>query len=229
MEEKKKIKYFIDFDDTLFNRTLYGRRLFALLEMLGFTQDESLKAYTAVYDAGYKGIMAHLDKLAELYPDKLDQKRLVKAKAGVFDYLHKDLNKYLFPQAAEFLSGIDQDKYDIYLITVGGTDFQRAKVEDSGTANFFSDDHVIYTGSTSKEDALARYVEAGEHFILLDDKQATLNRVKDKFPDSLVLQAGGGELLRYLDPEPSLQREGGNMDIPSEPTEATESYGSHPR
>lgn len=215
MEEKKKIKYFIDFDDTIFNTNLFGHRLFAFLKALGFSEDERIGSYTAVYDAGYAGIMAHLDKLAELHPNKLSPEDLEKAKAGVGEYLQNSLDKYLFPQTLEFLCNIDKEKYDIYLITVGNTDFQKAKVEGSEVANYFDPSHIIYTDTIDKDEVLSEYVGKDEHFILLDDKQRTLDKIKEKFLSSLVVQANGGELLKHIDPEASLSFEGQEIAVES--------------
>lgn len=221
-EGQKKTKLFIDFDDTLFNRNLFARRLFDILGRFQLTEVEKMESYKAVYKAGYAGILPHLEKLAELYPGKVSQEKFEEAKKGAMEFLSgNNLRQYLFPEAEKFLAGIDREKYDVFLITVGGVEFQKAKVEGSGVAKFFDSAHLIYTDAIGKDEALSQLVGKDEEFVLLDDKQSTLDTVKEKFPNSVVVQAGGGDLLRHLDPEASVNKESSEATISDQPEDKT--------
>ncbi len=187
-----KTKLFIDFDDTLFDGQKFKKDLFQIFYDLGFSEQEIKASYDAVYDSennGYAGVEAQLQYLNENVrnfdlPDALQ-------KAWT---LLKDLKAYLFPETVSFLNQIDRDKYDVHILTVGGKDFQKTKVRNSGLEEIIGEDNCHYTVD-GKHLALSGLVGDNEHFILLEDKDSTIKEVSEKYPEATALKAEGGELL----------------------------------
>jgi FMN phosphatase YigB (HAD superfamily) len=188
----KKIKYFIDFDDTLFDRNKFRNDLFSLIENLGFSRKELESSYIAVYRDGYMGIWSQLNYLNENVK-KFD---LQGAKIKVDKFLN-ETNRYLYKDSVAFLKEINRNKYQVELLTVGGLKFQKEKVENSGIVPFF--DKCNFT-TLKKYKALKNLVRDNEKFILIDDKESETKNVALNYPNAIVIKTGHGHLLDHLDP-----------------------------
>lgn len=189
---KMKTKLFIDFDDTLFDGQKFKKDLFQIFYDLGFSEKEIKDSYDAVYDKennGYAGVEAQLQ-----YLDKSVKKFDLPAALQKAWNLLKNLEGYLFLETISFLNRIDRDKYDVQILTVGGKDFQRTKVRNSGIEEIVGEDNCHYTVD-GKHLALSNLVKDDEHFILLEDKDGTIKEVNEKYPDATVLKAKEGNLL----------------------------------
>lgn len=185
-----KTKLFIDFDDTLFDRDTFRKRLISLIKKQGFSDKEVEDGYKAVYkNNGYDGVWAHLEHLHKnVRPIALD-----KASSDI-ESLFCEAKTLLLPEALKFLRSLDRKKYEINLITVGGLEFQKKKVSACGIESLF--DNCYFT-TDEKAEALAELV-GDDFFILLEDKDETIKSVKERFPKTLVIKAEKGKLLDNL-------------------------------
>jgi len=190
----ERIKYFIDFDDVLFDRKRFTSKLFSILKKNGFSDDEIESSYRAVYQDGYEGIAAQIDYLNE-YVRSFD---INSANLEAIRLL-TNLKDYVYDEAKPFLQKIDRSFYFPVLITVGGVGFQRAKVQGSGIEEIFGSNNCIYTFE-DKDIALLRCLPETEKFVFLDDKIRTLEKVSKTFPNAIVIKTKDGDLLKYSDP-----------------------------
>jgi len=187
-----KIKLFIDFDDTLFDRGRFVPDMFSIIKKYGFDDAEIEGSYKIVYSDGYDGIWSHLDYLHK-------NVRTFDL-AGATEEIERFLDTapgYLFPEAVPFLEKVDRDKYDVRLLTVGGLEFQKLKVSKSGIEKCFDQCHY---SPVNKAAALKNLVSEGETFVLLDDKDRETLAVREAYPKSLAIQIEKGRLLGFLDP-----------------------------
>ncbi|HOX41520.1 MAG TPA: hypothetical protein PK263_04980 [bacterium] len=202
-----KIKYFIDFDDTLFNRNKFWNALIEIMSKYGL--EEEFKAtykHPELYrNGGYEGAKPHL-MLLKKQREELGGDITVFEKIGEeIEALFERAPEFLYPEAIAFLQAIDRNKYDVKILTVGGKEFQRSKVKGSGIEELVGEANVIYT-TQSKDAALAgsgqdsKLVEPDEQFILLEDKQETIDAVRASFPNANVVRAVNGSLMEHLDP-----------------------------
>lgn len=186
------IKYFIDFDDTIFDRSKFVADMFNIVKRYGFTDLELKNSYRKVYNDGYEGIWAHLEHLHS-------EERIfdVKSCKKEVNLLLKDTSKYLFVGVKSFLSKIDRNIYDPQILTVGGVQFQKEKVEGAGIRHFFSKCNFI---TTKKAIALEYLVDKDEVFVLLDDKAAELKFTREKFPRAILINSSKKNFLEYINP-----------------------------
>lgn len=186
-----KTKLFIDFDDTLFDRDTFKERLVSLIKKQGFSDEEVEAGYREVYkNNGYEGVWAHLEYLHQnVRPIDMD-----KAKLDIND-LFSGAKELLFSDVLKFLNSLDKKKYEINLITVGGLEFQRKKVSACEIEPLF--DNCYFT-TEEKSEALADLVGDDESFVLLEDKDETIESVKKIFPKAMVLKAEKDNLLKNL-------------------------------
>ena len=124
---------------------------------------------------------------------------MVKAEEAIA-VLMQDLKSYLFPGSIQFIESINRQKYDLFLITVGGIEFQQEKVRNSGIEELIGESNCIYT-TEAKEDALHEYINQEELFYLLEDKAETIRKVQQAYPNAVVFEAANGDIKEYNDPE----------------------------
>lgn len=186
-----KTKIFIDFDDTLFDRGRFVPDLFGIIEKFGFTDDEIISSYQMVYHDGYDGVWAHMKFLH----DKVRPFDLSLAETKMKEFLDRT-SSYLFPEAMSFLQGINKNFFDIQLLTVGGINFQKMKIEGAGISKFF--DYCNYT-TKNKAATLNSLVSTDDFFILVEDKDREIKEVNKKFPYAMTIQVRDGKLLKNLE------------------------------
>jgi hypothetical protein len=173
----------------------------------GLTDEELEDSYRAVYTDGYAGPLAQLAYINE----NIKPINLAISKQKIDGFL-SDAGKYLYPNAIEFLESIDRSKYCPRLITVGGVEFQKAKVCNSGIEQYF--DECCYT-TENKAQALKSLVSPDESFILIDDKDRELSAVAESFENATVVKAEPEKLSELI--EGSINNNGeGNPSIESE-------------
>jgi FMN phosphatase YigB (HAD superfamily) len=197
-----KTKLFIDFDGTLLNTEKSKELTFDIFIKAGFTNDEILAAYQAeCLDYKY----SIYDLIKRLYSIKKFNLPLYEAR---IENIHKQFPKFLFPDAVDFLKGIDRDKYEVVLLSMGDKIYQKFKVESAGITNFF--DKVYFT-DIQKWVYLQKLVKEKERFILIDDRSDTIFNVAKKFPKCLALEI----IRKYSDDDDPMRakKEMGNVEI----------------
>lgn len=197
---------FIDFDDTLFDRNAFRRGLFEVMGSLGLSDEELETSYRAVYSDGYAGPLAQLAYINE----NIKSIDLAVSKQKIDGFL-SSAGKYLYPNSIEFLQSIDRTKYCPMLLTVGGIEFQQAKVSNSGIEQYF--DECYYT-TENKAQTLKNLVGSDEKFILIDDKDRELSAVVENFENAIVVKAEPEKLSEFAEGNINIYREG---DLPGGP------------
>lgn len=193
------MKIFIDFDDTIFDRERFAADLFEIFQRPGidkdvprlFSDDEVNQSYRAVYTAGYAGPEAQLRYMKQNYPDRdFDLDAALKQVSSLLERVKEGC---IFPNAIEYIRSAKSRGDEVFLITVGGVDFQRSKVKISGVEELIGEDHCIYT-TEPKEIALREYVDSDEEFILVEDKDDTIRGVSGSFQSARFVKAIRGRL-----------------------------------
>lgn len=175
----KKIKVFIDFDSTLFDRSTFKKALFEIIRQAGFSDDELEKSYRTVYGEYDYTPWKHLEALKKI--KRFNESVLVKK----IDKLFASAKKLLFPDSLAFLKNIDRSKFEINLITQGNKKFQKEKVKSSGIEDLFDN---IYYITEEKWHYLKRLVDRFEKFFLIDDREDTTDEVAKKFPEAITIE-----------------------------------------
>ncbi len=192
-----KPKVFIDFDDTLFDRSRFTQEYYRLMVGLtGATLDEVREAYhhPEVYSKGFHGPRKHLQKMAEAHDFDMEEA------ANQMEKLLEDTSEYVFPEAQNFLASMS-GKFDLILMTVGERSFQESKVKNSGLVNYFSE-QIYINPDEYKAIHIKNHLQKGEQFYLIDDKKAELDALNEVFgdktaADSCILVQGGNYLPVY--------------------------------
>ncbi|MBI2108849.1 MAG: hypothetical protein HYT93_01525 [Parcubacteria group bacterium] len=92
---------------------------------------------------------------------------------------HGKAGMFLFPDTVDFLKNHSQHR--LILVTFGDKKYQKAKVQQSGILNLFSES--IFTGTEMKGDIIKRiFKHAEEKIIFLDDDFAQLQNMKKQCP-----------------------------------------------
>jgi len=175
----KKVRLFIDFDNTLFDRSAFIHDFFGLIKSFGVSDSEIEISYKAVYKNGYLGIKSHLEYINSHIRNINSQLVLEK-----YEEFMKNADRYLYGYTIPFLKSVSRDKYSIELLTVGGVDFQKKKVMCCGLDKYF--DKCNYT-TEEKAFALKELIDKDEYFILIDDKESERESVKKAFINSVVI------------------------------------------
>jgi len=174
-----KTKLFIDFDGTMFNTASFKSVMFDIFLKLGFNLTDIQNTYMAeCMDYKYH-VERNLERLMKI---KSVDENEAKEKIGMM--FHK-IPDYIFDDTVEVLKSIDQNKYELNLLTLGDEDFQRKKVDASFLGKYFDN---IYFATDQKWDYLKKLVDENEFFVLVDDRGDTVENIKKNFPKSLPIE-----------------------------------------
>jgi len=201
-----KPKIFVDFDDTLFDKQKFWPDLVEIFKRPGldkngpalFTDEEISVSYKAVYTDGYAGAEAQLIYMHNTYPEKKFD--LEAALAELSQLMSEIKDKYLFPGAIEYIEEL-KENYDVYLITVGGLEFQKAKVKNSGIEELVGEDHCLYTEGSKEQKLLDEKIQSEDEFTLVEDKKKTIRSVYATFPNAKFVLAGQGQFREIPEEE----------------------------
>jgi len=177
----QKIKFFIDFDNTLFDPRPLKKAIFDVFESAGFAKDE--------VSSSYKEVCRLFDNN---YSPERQAKFLFETRSFDEDYALKKINKavrecsgYLFSDSIDFLAGLDHEKFEIMLLSYGDKKFQSDKVKCCGVEKYFN---KLYFCQEEKWIFLKKLVEPGERFIIIDDRGDALDNIAKEFNNSLTIQ-----------------------------------------
>lgn len=193
-----KTKIFIDFDNTIFDTEKFRQKIFKVFDEVGCslsTVDEEYKiAYSDYHYSPYK----HMNLLAERTNfDTTETKYLL-------DQIFREVSDCIFPDAVDFLRSIDHQTFEFNLLSMGDTEFQSLKINNSDVQKHFSH---IYITDKQKWDYLSNLISHREPFIFIDDRADTVNHVGEHFPRSLAIEIN-------------------RINIPSDPLEPKVQYGN---
>lgn len=170
-----KTKIFIDLDSTLFNTTEVKKQMFVTLETRGFLMEQILETYSQGYnESGFtiNDFLSRLNKIKSFDISSTKQKILA---------IHKKVG--LYSDSLDFLKNIDRSKYEVNLLTFGNPSHQKYKVKISALEQYF--DNLYYT-EVYKTEYLSKFIDAYEHFILIDDMPEVVLDIAKNFPKAKV-------------------------------------------
>jgi FMN phosphatase YigB (HAD superfamily) len=174
------MKIFIDFDDVLFNtkkfRTDYlnifkkygiSKRVFEVCYYSATESKKNIRQYNPV---------DHIERVAKL--NSIDLPALQK---DVTNFV-KDTSEYIFNDVGSFLGGFK--KRDLIIASFSKTNFQKAKIANSGIAENF---HKVEIVNELKSTAIGNFIKSKEILVdmnvyFIDDRVEQLMDVKKNFP-----------------------------------------------
>ncbi|EKE11173.1 MAG: hypothetical protein ACD_15C00133G0024 [uncultured bacterium] len=132
------MKIFIDFDDVLFNTKRFKEDYFKIFKKKGVSKKIFKECYFDPLDnrdiKNYDP-MSHIKRVCERI--KIDVDALEKE----IENFTADTGKYVFSDVAEFLDKFEKKELDIISFSI--TNFQKAKVYNSGLTKFFSKVKIV--------------------------------------------------------------------------------------
>lgn len=171
----------IDFDDTLFNTTVLRNDIKDELRRLGIGPDLFERTYQKIKDLHGYNLYLHLMLLASDY--NLD---MIKAKKS-FDGIMKQLNRYLFDDATQFLSKLKDRGHFSVIYTYGNKIFQQDKLKACDMDDQVDD--VFITPKENKLDLFFDYYNKDlDKILFIDNNPDILMNVNTLFPQIEVVQ-----------------------------------------
>lgn len=182
------MKYIFDFDDVLFHTTKHRKEhMFPLLEKAGISSNSINEYYQKTRLEGF----SLKDTISYFLPHKKsDHEKLYSA---IMDEGKNFINKDLFEVVKKL------GKENCFLITHGGDEFQKDKMNRAGATSLFSE-IIILVGS--KKEAVERICEKykEEEVIFIDDKPQYFEDLDFKKYPNLKTILYTGQDLSYLSP-----------------------------
>ncbi|MCL5410372.1 MAG: HAD hydrolase-like protein [Patescibacteria group bacterium] len=187
-----KTKIFIDFDNTLYDTRFLKKDLFEVLQSQGFSKEEVLAAYKKATSNYNYSPTNHLEELLKIKSFN------TKATAAIIESLYLDAPEHLFKDSVSFLKSLDRKKFEVDLLTLGDTDFQKRKVEASGITKYFDN---IYYCEEQKWIFLKTLVKPNERFYVIDDRGDALFEISKDFKLCYTI-----EINRTAEPLDSMEK-----------------------
>lgn len=168
------MKIFIDFDNVMFDTEKFKSDLAKIFLKNGISKKEFADSYLSFKTArkAYEP-REHIKILTGGDDDKARRLFLY------FKNLMKNLEKYVFQDAIEFLKS--HSKKILYLISYGNKKFQKEKINKSGIAPYFKN-IIITRGNKAKE--IRKIIKSdkfkkNETVIFIDDKPKHIKEIKE--------------------------------------------------
>lgn len=169
------MKIFLDFDDTLFDTTRtpgkFWEDLVVIIEGGGWKREEIEETAESFSGSAFdRGMLYHYRSHMELLEKKYPHGKLNKTLLRIQGFM-ENLEGYLFLDAVPFFNQMRRE--DVFIITYGDEDFQKAKIIGSGIDRLVTD--ILVTQGESKIAMILRYVEEkkipkNEKIVFIDDK-----------------------------------------------------------
>lgn len=174
-----KIKLFIDFDNTLYDSRFLKKDLFEILQNQGFSEEEVLRAYEKASSNYQYSPTNHLEELLKIKSFN------VKVTGAIIESLYLNAPEHLFKDSIRFLKSLDRKKFEVDLLTLGDTKFQKRKVEASGIVKYFDN---IYYCKKQKWIFLKTLVKPSEKFYLIDDRGDALFNISKDYKECVPIE-----------------------------------------
>jgi hypothetical protein len=174
-----KKKLFIDFDGTLFDTRCFKKGIFDVFKSLDFTEDQVLLTYKKACEDYLYSPVEHLEGLQKI--KKIDAKAVL----SKVEELYEEVPSFLFEDSLGFLDGLNREKYEVILLTLGDEEFQKKKVGSSGVSEYFD---KIYYCMDQKWIFLKSVVEIDEKFYIIDDRGDALFKILQDFTNSTPIE-----------------------------------------
>lgn len=124
------MKYYIDFDNTLFDTQLFNKDLLSLLSKYDIDENKIKDCHAKYFD---NGLFNPLKVISKILEDDFN-KEIVINEVNLF---LQDLSKYVYSDSFEFLKYLKENKFDYSMLTYGDPEFQREKIKNSHINEYF--------------------------------------------------------------------------------------------
>jgi phosphoglycolate phosphatase-like HAD superfamily hydrolase len=176
------MKIFFDFDDVLFNTGAFVDETRKVFERYGVSEELYRETYVSSRQLGNDflkvyGLDIHLDMLRDIVPG-FDAEAVRK---GVMEEL-SDTRAYVFPDVGPLLETLRSEGAELYVVSFGRPEFQRAKIGNSGLEKYLQG---VMAGLEEKSGMLEKVLGAdgeNEPVWFVDDQPKFIQEVKLRFP-----------------------------------------------
>lgn len=179
------MKIFLDFDDVLFETKKFKEDYFKLFERHKISREVFDECY---YDHEQKSKnvraydpMKHIGRICERAQVDISK---IKPQIEMFT---KDTSRYVFSDVENFLKNFKRN--ELYIISYSLTNFQQAKIFNSGIAQLFERVEIV---SESKAKAIEKnisqnIIDSRDKIYFVDDRIEHIEIVKSKYPKCITI------------------------------------------
>ena len=125
------MKYYIDFDNTLFDTESFYNDLLQVVNEYGINHKKINDYYNQKLSHSLFNPINIINKLIEKHKLKYEIKQEL-------DLFFQDLSKYLYNDTIDFLEYLIKNNYEINLLTYGDFDYQQEKINKSKIKDYFN-------------------------------------------------------------------------------------------
>lgn len=168
---KRKLILF-DWDDTLFSKVEYKKRLRNnLARICEVSEEEIFKFEEKFFENLKRSDDFQIKKFVESFSEKFDKKIELK------DFSSDNLKIYsgaLFTKTISVLEKL-KDNFDLGIYSQGFVDLQKIKIRSSGVDNFFEKEFVYIDRNKLRADFVSKLPDGA---IIVDDKKEVVEKLK---------------------------------------------------
>lgn len=168
---KRKLILF-DWDDTLFSKVEYKKRLRSnLAKICGVSEEEIFKFEEKYFENLKRSDDFQIKNFVESFSEKFDKKIELK------DFSSDNLKIYsgaLFTKTISVLEKL-KDNFDLGIYSQGFVSLQKIKIRSSGVDNFFEKEFVYIDRNKLRADFVSKLPDEA---IIVDDKKEVMEKLK---------------------------------------------------
>lgn len=185
---KEKItRVVFDFDNTLFDTERRKQLLYEMAMLHGYSKEEGKKMYDEARVVGEKiviSLSSYISILQEYVTRDKKQFRAVDVSNLIQKMHHGD---GLLSGAKKLLFWCKSLPVEMYLLSLGVRGWQEEKVAQAGIADFFGDEHIVYTDKVDNGKIKSLRMLFGEDFngegtLIFNDKPDETEALLQEFP-----------------------------------------------
>lgn len=125
------MRYYIDFDNTLFDTERFYNDLIKVVLKYNITENKINEYYYKHFSNQLFNPIKIINKLIEKHKFKNDIEKEL-------DLFLKDISMYLYDDSINFLEYLNSKNYEVNLLTYGDYDYQNKKIEKSFIKDYFN-------------------------------------------------------------------------------------------
>jgi FMN phosphatase YigB (HAD superfamily) len=170
------MKFFIDFDDVLFNTRDFKKDLIGIFIRNGVSEKQFIEE--SYWDGRYN-LEEQIKSVEKKY--KIDGEKLRKDTELFF----KDLTQYVFMDVVPFLRKINRE--DLTLISYGDEKIQTEKIKQAGLYGYFDKIVITHDKAEAINKILEKEGDNDEKMYFLDDRSEYIEGVKRALPEIITV------------------------------------------